>query len=91
MTNTVKSALYTFLWTFIGLFGVTLLGWFQVVGEWASKHGHEPFPDVSVLGYGLVSAAGAAAAGLVAFIVRFAQTKNVLPGEPPAFPTTPDA
>lgn len=85
LTDPLKAALSTALWTFIALFSITTLGWLSSVAEWASKSGHTQFPGLSVLGYGVVSAIVAAASGLVAFIVRFAQSKNVLPGTPPAF------
>lgn len=88
-TNTVnawKAALWTFVWTFIALFLTSALGWFQDVYEWASTSGAEPLPGVSTLGYAAVTAGVAALSGLLAFIVRYAQSKNLLPGSGPVYP-----
>lgn len=86
MSNPLKSALWSALWTFVGLFGVTVAGFLAEIAEWAGANGAQPFPDVSVLGYAVISAVVAAVSGLVAFVVRTAQQKNVLPGAAPVFP-----
>jgi hypothetical protein len=88
--DAVKAALYTALWTFIGLFAVSLLGLVQQVAQWASSSGHTPLPGLSVVGYAVVSAFTAAASGLVAFVVRYAQTKGLTaPGVQPVTYTPP--
>lgn len=69
-----KAALYTALWTFIALFGTSLLGWLDAVAEWATSDGATvSFPDGAVLVKAGLSAAAAALSGIVAFAVRQAQ------------------
>ena len=85
LTNSIRAALWTALFSFIGLFSVTLLGWLQDVVVWASDSGVAEFPTLSVLGYGLVAAAASAAIGLVNFVVRFGQAKCFLPGSGPSY------
>lgn len=87
MTDQLKAALWTALFTFIGLFGTSVLGFVQAVIEWANAGGGpEVFPDATVLGKAAVSAAGAAVVGLINFVVRFAQSKQLLPGQGPTYP-----
>lgn len=69
----LKPALWTALFTFLGLFGATLTGWLGDVADWAAGEG-VAFPDPSVLSKAAVSAAGAAFAGLVNWVVRYIQT-----------------
>ncbi len=83
--NSVKSGAYTALWTFLALFGVSLLGFLQEVAGWATKGGVEPFPETNRLGFALVSAFVAAASGILGTVVRLAQSKNLLPGGPPRY------
>lgn len=85
LINSAKAGLWTALFSFITLFAVTLLGWLQDVVLWASDSGVAEFPDLSVLGYGFVSAAAAAAIGLVNFGLRFVQGSSSLPGGPPEY------
>lgn len=89
MTNSLKSALYTALWTFIGSVAVLSTGWLADLAEWASTSGRSPLPGLSVIGYAVISALVAAAGGIVGFIVRFAQSKGAVPGAPPQYPNTP--
>lgn len=89
MSAAIKSGLYTALWTFLGLFSVSLLSWLQDFTEWASKSGHAPLPGLSTLGYAAVAAFGGAASGFVAFVVRALQSEGLLPGQPPEFPAKP--
>lgn len=85
--NALKSALYTALWTFVGSVAVLSIGWLQSVAKWASSSGHAPLPGLSTIGYAVIAAGISAAGGIVAFVVRFAQSKGWLPGKPPSFPT----
>jgi len=89
MTNEVKSALWTFLFAFVGLFGLSALKFLADIAQWAGSNGHNPFPNVSVLGYAFISAVVAGVTGLVNFAVRFAQSKGFLPGAGPVYPTPP--
>lgn len=82
--HALRPALMTALWTFIALFGLTFTGWLGDVAEWASSSGTQEFPALSILGYGVVSAAAAAASGVVAFVVRAAQTYTGT-GKPPTY------
>jgi hypothetical protein len=84
MTDSVKAALYTALWTFIGVFGVSLLGWIGDVAVWASSD-TEMFPSVTPLGKAAVAALAAAAAGFVGWVVRWTQSHGWLPGEAPQY------
>jgi hypothetical protein len=81
-----KAALWTMLWTFLALFLTSALGWLQDVYEWSSTSGAEPLPGISTLGYAAVTAGVAALSGLIAFVVRYAQSKNLLPGSAPVYP-----
>jgi hypothetical protein len=71
-------------WTFVASFCGAALGFVQRVTEWASASGQHPFPEVSVLGYALVAAIGAAATGTLATIVRWAQGR-LGRGNPPSY------
>lgn len=80
--DAIKAGLYTALWTFIALFGLSLVGWLNDVVEAVSNDGATVvFPDPSVLVKAAASAAAAAASGLVGTIVRLAQVAGVAPGE----------
>ncbi len=76
MTNkdAVKAGLYTALWAFIALFGLSLVGWLNDVVGWAGSDGaNVSFPNPSVLMKAAAAAAAAAASGLVGTVVRLAQ------------------
>lgn len=84
LSSPVKSGLATATWTFIALFGASLLGFLGQVTTWANGGG--TFPSVSPLGKAAVSAIAAAGAGLVALVVRLAQKHTkLIPGNPPEF------
>lgn len=80
----LRPALMAAWWTFLAIFGLTITGWLGDVAEWASASGTTGFPSLSVLGYGAVSAAAAAASGVVAFVVRTAQGYTGT-GHPPSY------
>lgn len=72
--NAVKAGAYTALWTFIALFGLALVGWLNDVVQAASDDNATfVFGDPAVLVKAAVSAAAAAASGLVGTVVRLAQ------------------
>ena len=76
MTNkdAIKAGLYTALWTFIALFGLSFVGYLNDVVEWATGDGATiVFPDPYVLVKAAAAAVSAAAAGLVGTLVRLAQ------------------
>jgi hypothetical protein len=50
----------TFIIAFLGIWLPLLLGWLQDLADWANSDGQQPFPDMSALYYGGVSAAVAA-------------------------------
>lgn len=65
----VRAAYRTAIQTFIGVFGLALLGWFADVQAWAGDTAAD-FPAVTPLGKALAAALAAAAAGLVAAVVN---------------------
>ena len=76
MTNkdAIKAGLYTALWTFIALFGLALVGWLNdLVAAASNDDAALTFGDPAVLVKAAVSAAAAAASGLVGILVRLAQ------------------
>lgn len=80
-SDAFKAALWTAFFVFISLFGLSVLGWLNEVLEWAQdKDNIVVFPDASVLVKAFTAAAVSAIVGLVNFVVRWAQAKNVLPG-----------
>lgn len=92
MSNPARAALWTALFTFAGLFGMSLLGWLQEVWAWANDStGVVLFPDPSVLMKAAVAAVVAALIGLVNFVVRWAQEKGFVPGRSPVYPPQPRA
>lgn len=70
-----KAALWTALFSFLTLFGTSLLGWLSDVQEWASGS-TEAFPDPSTLASAGIAAAVAAMIGLVNFGIRYAQAQT---------------
>lgn len=83
----LKAALYTALWTFIALFGASVIGFAADVIDWANgAGGGGNFPKLGTLGYAAVSAIASAGSGLVTFVVRFAQSKGLIPGSGPVYP-----
>lgn len=76
MTNkdAIKAGLYTALWTFIALFGLSVVGWLNdLVATASDDNARLVFGDPAILVKAAVSAAAAAASGLVGTIVRLAQ------------------
>lgn len=84
MSDSLKAAGWTALFSFLAVFGVGLLGWIADVAAWAGTDGAE-FPSVTVLGKMVVAALAAAASGFVNWVVRYAQSRNVLPGNGPSY------
>lgn len=58
-------ALRTFIISFFALWIPLLIGFLQELTNWANGHGRTPFPDMSALKYGAVSAACAAVIALI--------------------------
>lgn len=87
--DAIRAGISTARWSFIATFGLTATGWLSEVAEWAqdwSTTGDPSgFPSLSTLAAAAVSAAAAALAGLVATIVRYAQSHQALPGRPPHY------
>ena len=62
--------------TFIGVFGIALLGYISDIASWADSTAGE-FPSVSPLGKAAVAGLAAASSFLVTWIVRgYQQSKN---------------
>lgn len=88
-SDSLKAALYTALFTFVALFGLSLAGWLNDVWHWASSNDHAVlFPDPAVVWKAAVSAVIAACSGLVNFAVRFAQG-HLGAGELPTYVKSP--
>lgn len=72
MNDAIRRALRTFAQTFLGLYLIRLVGFLGQLSEWAgcNETGGDAcsFPDVSVLGYGLVVAASAAVVALISYL-----------------------
>jgi hypothetical protein len=88
MRDEIQAALWTAFFTFLGGMSLALGSYLLDLHEWASTSGASEFPSISVLGYAVVSAAVAAAGGLVNLVVRLAQTKGALPGSAPTYDGT---
>lgn len=70
----LKRAARTFVFSFVAVFGLSLIGWLNDVVQWANDtQAANVFPDPSVLVKAAVSAAAGAASGLVSFFVNFAE------------------
>jgi hypothetical protein len=82
--NAIRAGATTAGFSFVVLFGATVIGWSQDVTQWASDSGASPFPGLSVLGYGAVSAAASAAIGAINGFVRWAQGRLGM-GTPPNY------
>lgn len=70
----LKRAARTFAFSFIAVFGLSLIGWLNDVVQWANDmQAANVFPDPSVLVKAAISAAAAAASGFVSFVVNLAE------------------
>ena len=78
----LRAGYRTALQTFIGMFGLSLLGWLSDVGAWAGSS-DGTFPSVNPLGKAAVAALVAASSGLVAALMKAVGSKG------PAYPTPP--
>lgn len=87
MSDQLKAAAWTALFTFTAVFGIGLLGWIADVAAWAGTDNAE-FPSVTPLGKLVVAGLAAAASGFINWLVRLAQAKGVLPGHGPVYDTT---
>lgn len=86
LPDQVKAALATALFTFLSVFGGSLIGFVQSLIDWVNNAG--PAPDPSVLKSALFSAIAAAGVGAVNYVFRTVQAKtNVLPGTGPRYYT----
>ncbi len=86
--DAVRAALFSALWAFLGIFGLALTGWLSDVIAWAGDVNNVVvFPDPRVLVKALVSAVASALIGLIAFVVRYAQSRGVIGGKAPTYAT----
>lgn len=81
----LRAGVTTAWFTFLALFGLSVLDVLADLLAWASAE-DAPFPDLSVLGKALVTATASAAAGIVNAVVRFAQ-ERIGRGNPPIYPS----
>lgn len=87
--DSIKAGAYTAVFSFITLFGLSLVGWLNDVVEWASNDGTVAFPSGSGLAKAAASAATAALIGLVNAVIRWAQDQTGVGPETPDY--TPPA
>lgn len=87
--DSLKAALWTALFTFIGTVAIAFIPFLQAVGDWLNGDDPTLIDDWSTFSRVLVSAFIAAISGLINWAVRFAQEKNVLPGEGPHYGELP--
>lgn len=85
MLDAIKAAAYTALWTFLGSLAVLCMSWLTDVANWANASGHATLPNLSTVGFAVLSALLAAASGFVTFVVRALQSAGALPGSPPKY------
>ena len=85
LSNPVKAAINTAWQTFVGVFGLALLGFLADVQRWAGDV-DGAFPSVSPLGKAAAAAVAAAFSGLVAFMRRSWQAAHN-PQDVPKYPT----
>lgn len=88
IVNAIKAGAWTALFSFVTLFGLSLLSFLQEIVSWSSASGQAPFPEISVLGYAFVTAFVSAITGIVNSVIRLAQAAGVIPGGPPSYPST---
>lgn len=93
MRNALKSALWTVLWTVLPTTLLAISGWLNDCMEWAADmaDGGEQvvqFPDPSVLFGVFLGFVFSVIAGVIVFLIRYAQNRNVLGGESPSFDKT---
>lgn len=74
LSNPVRAALNTAWQSFVATFGLALLGLISRISEWAD--GGADFPTLEPVAKGFVSAAVAAVAFLVTYVVRTVQAKS---------------
>lgn len=73
----------------VAAFGLLTLGWLQDVAQWADSSGATAFPDLSVLGYGAVSAVAGFGTAVVNAVYRWGQSKTgLIPGDGPTYTST---
>jgi hypothetical protein len=76
MSDPLRRAIRTLLWTFLGLYLTRLIGFLNALSQWAGcREGGGgadvcAFPDVGMLAYGLVAAGSAAVVAAVALVVN---------------------
>ena len=78
-----RAALRVFVYTFISVFGLALMGFLSDVTEWATNDA--PFPDVSVLGKAVAAGLTSAVSGLLALVYnKLPSTHSAQYSPPPA-------
>lgn len=88
MSDSLKAALWTALFTFVGTVLAALLPLLSAVENWVNGSDPTVVDDLSVFAKVVVSAAIAAASGLVNWAIRAAQAKGALPGAGPNYDST---
>jgi hypothetical protein len=82
-----KAALWTALFTFIGTAGLALIGFLDAVADWIDGSNTDLSDDLSNLGKVLLAAVVAAGSAIINWLVRWAQSRDILPGSGPHYVT----
>lgn len=86
--NAKLAALWSFVWTLLGAAVLLFTGWLTDFMSWLSSDDLE-FPSISPLVKAGAALLAAAVVAGICYIARYLQAKNVLPGQPPAYPPPP--
>ena len=85
MTDSLKAALWTSLFTFAGTVLIAFVPFLTAVGDWLNGDDPSLVDDWSVFSRVIVSAFVAAVTGIINWGIRFAQAKGKLPGAGPEY------
>ena len=85
MNDSFKAALWTAIFTFIATASVALLGFLGAVTDFINGNDPDLTDNLSVFVKVVMSAFIAAVSGLVNWLVRTLQAKDVLPGSGPSY------
>ncbi len=72
----IRRPLRLFVFSFLGLFLVSLSGWLSEVQSWATGVDGAAFPDVRVLGSAAIAASSSALISVISFVWNFLEDKT---------------
>ncbi len=85
MNDSLKAALWTALFTFIGTVAIAFLPFLQAIGDWLNGDDPDLADDWSNFSRVLIAAFIAAVSAIVNWVVRWVQSRGVLPGSGPSY------